>query len=101
VLDYVSIDYAKRSGVLIRRTANQVQMDEIREALRTGTDLSELDAVNGDGLGKISGTQKARGEGDEGKDSKAGMDVHTVNQAGAARSATKVRWKAGIICLPE
>lgn len=40
---YVSIDYAKKAGVLIRRTANQVQMDEIREALRKGTDLSELD----------------------------------------------------------
>ena len=40
---YVSIDYAKKSGVLIRRTANQVQMDEIREALREGKDLSDLD----------------------------------------------------------
>lgn len=40
---YVSIDYAKKAGVLIRRTANQVQMDEIRDALRNGTDLSELD----------------------------------------------------------
>jgi predicted dehydrogenase len=40
---YVSIDYAKKSGVLIRKTANQIQMDEIREALRQGTDLSELD----------------------------------------------------------
>ncbi|TVQ79675.1 MAG: gfo/Idh/MocA family oxidoreductase [Phycisphaeraceae bacterium] len=40
---YVSIDYAKKSGVLIRRTANQIQMDEIREALRKGTDLSDLD----------------------------------------------------------
>lgn len=40
---YVSIDYAKKSGVLIRRTANQVQMEEIREALRQGTDLSDLD----------------------------------------------------------
>src|SRR5690606_24749334 len=40
---YVSIDYAKKSGVLIRKTANQMQMDEIREALRAGTDLSDLD----------------------------------------------------------
>jgi predicted dehydrogenase len=40
---YVSIDYARKAGVLIRRTANQVQMDEIRDALRKGTDLSELD----------------------------------------------------------
>lgn len=40
---YVSIDYAKKSGVLIRKTANQIQMDEIREALRSGTDLSNLD----------------------------------------------------------
>ncbi len=40
---YVSIDYAKKAGVLIRKTANQVQMDEIRSALREGKDLSDLD----------------------------------------------------------
>lgn len=40
---YVSIDYAKKSGLLIRRTANEVQMQEIRDALRQGTDLSDLD----------------------------------------------------------
>lgn len=40
---YVSIDYAKRSGVLIRRTANAAQLDEVRDALRHGKDLSDLD----------------------------------------------------------
>jgi predicted dehydrogenase len=40
---YVSIDYAAKSGVLIRRTTNALPMQEIREALRTGADLSELD----------------------------------------------------------
>ena len=40
---YVSIDYAKKNGVLIRKTANAIQMQEIREALRSGTDLSDLD----------------------------------------------------------
>jgi len=43
---YVSIDYAKKSGVLIRKTANQIQMDEIREALRQGADLSSLNYGN-------------------------------------------------------
>lgn len=43
---YVSIDYAKKSGVLIRKTANQIQMDEIRQALRDGADLSSLDYGN-------------------------------------------------------
>lgn len=43
---YVSIDYAKKAGVFIRRTANQIQMDEVREALRQGTDLSDLDYGN-------------------------------------------------------
>ena len=43
---YVSIDFVKKSGVLIRRTANQVQMQEIREALRNGADLSSLDYGN-------------------------------------------------------
>ncbi|MEM9082955.1 MAG: Gfo/Idh/MocA family oxidoreductase, partial [Planctomycetota bacterium] len=40
---YVSIDYAKKTGVLIRRTANEAQMQEVRDALRIGRDLSELD----------------------------------------------------------
>lgn len=40
---YVSIDYAKKNGVLIRKTANAIQMEEIRQALRNGTDLSDLD----------------------------------------------------------
>lgn len=40
---YVSIDYAAKKGVFIRRTANEIQMQEIRAALRTGADLSELD----------------------------------------------------------
>jgi len=39
---YVSIDYAKKSGVVIRKTANQTQLDEVREALREGKDLSDL-----------------------------------------------------------
>jgi predicted dehydrogenase len=39
---YVSIDYAKRAGVLIRRTANQMQLEEVRAALREGKDLSDL-----------------------------------------------------------
>lgn len=40
---YVSIDYAKKDGILIRRTANALQMEEIRDALRQGKDLSDLD----------------------------------------------------------
>lgn len=40
---YVSIDYAKKSGLLIRKTANSPQMEEIRAELRKGTDLSDLD----------------------------------------------------------
>src|SRR5262249_56484165 len=40
---YVSIDYAKKSGTLIRKTANSIQMEEVREALRQGHDLTTLD----------------------------------------------------------
>lgn len=40
---YVSIDYAAKSGVLIRRTANAAQLGEVREQLRAGADLSSLD----------------------------------------------------------
>lgn len=39
---YVSIDYAAKSGVLIRRTANEAQLAEVREKLRAGADLSTL-----------------------------------------------------------
>jgi len=43
---YVSIDFAKKSGLLIRKTANKLQMEEVRDALRNGTDLSDLDYGN-------------------------------------------------------
>lgn len=39
---YVSIDYAAKKGILIRKIANSIQMDEVREELRKGTDLSSL-----------------------------------------------------------
>lgn len=39
---YVSIDYAKKAGVVIRRTANEAQLAEVRAELRKGTDLSDL-----------------------------------------------------------
>lgn len=39
---YVSIDYAKKSGVVIRKTANEPQLNAVREALRAGQDLSAL-----------------------------------------------------------
>lgn len=43
---YVSIDYARKTGTLIRKTANAIQMEEVRRALREGTDLSSLDYAN-------------------------------------------------------
>jgi len=39
---YVKIDYAAKKGVVIRRTANEIQMREVREAIRQGTDLTNL-----------------------------------------------------------
>ena len=39
---YIKIDYAKKTGTLIRRTANEIQMDEVRAQLRDGTDLTNL-----------------------------------------------------------
>lgn len=39
---YVSIDYGAKAGTIVKRTANEVQMDAVREALRNGTDLSDL-----------------------------------------------------------
>lgn len=40
---YIKIDYAARTGTMIRRTANEIQMREVREQLRAGQDLTDLD----------------------------------------------------------
>ena len=39
---YIKIDYGNRSGTVIRRTANEIQMREVREQLRQGSDLTSL-----------------------------------------------------------
>ena len=39
---YIKIDYANKSGTVIRRTANEIQMQEVREQLRRGEDLTSL-----------------------------------------------------------
>lgn len=39
---YIKIDYAAKKGTVIRRTANQLQMQEVRESLRNGADLTDL-----------------------------------------------------------
>ncbi|MDX2017072.1 MAG: Gfo/Idh/MocA family oxidoreductase [Planctomycetota bacterium] len=46
---YIKIDYGAKAGTLIRRTANELQMREVRELLRQGVDLTSLkwhDLVN-------------------------------------------------------
>jgi predicted dehydrogenase len=40
---YVSIDYAKKTGVMIRRTDNEEKLAEVRAHLEAGQDLSDLD----------------------------------------------------------
>jgi predicted dehydrogenase len=39
---YVKIDYATKAGTIIRRRANELQMEEIRDQLRSGADLTSL-----------------------------------------------------------
>ncbi len=39
---YIRIDYAAKTGTVIRRVANQIQMEEVREQLRRGIDLTDL-----------------------------------------------------------
>lgn len=39
---YIKIDYATKAGTIIRRRANQPQMEEIRDQLRRGVDLTSL-----------------------------------------------------------
>ncbi|MCA9299527.1 MAG: Gfo/Idh/MocA family oxidoreductase, partial [Phycisphaerales bacterium] len=40
---YVKIDYAEKKGTIIRRLANELQMREVRDLLRRGEDLTNLD----------------------------------------------------------
>ncbi|HRJ49330.1 MAG: Gfo/Idh/MocA family oxidoreductase [Phycisphaeraceae bacterium] len=39
---YVKIDYGAKSGTLIRRIANEIQMREVRDQIRSGADLTHL-----------------------------------------------------------
>jgi predicted dehydrogenase len=39
---YVKIDYGAKTGTMIRRIANEIQMREMREQLRRGSDLTDL-----------------------------------------------------------
>ena len=39
---YIKIDYAAKKGNVIRRTANEIHMREMREQIRLGTDLTNL-----------------------------------------------------------
>ncbi len=40
---YIKIDYGKKSGTIISRLANESQMQEVREQLRNGVDLTAMD----------------------------------------------------------
>jgi predicted dehydrogenase len=40
---YVSLDYQAREGVIIRRTDNNVVLDEVRYQIESGADLTDLD----------------------------------------------------------
>jgi predicted dehydrogenase len=39
---YIKIDYAAKQGIIIRRIANEIQMAEVREQIRHGSDLTRL-----------------------------------------------------------
>jgi predicted dehydrogenase len=43
---YISADFVARKGTLVRKTANQQQLDELREQLRAGKDLSDLNYLD-------------------------------------------------------
>jgi predicted dehydrogenase len=40
---YVSLDYARRAGVAIRRTQNLAALEEVRRQISEGLDLSQMD----------------------------------------------------------
>ncbi|MEQ8769352.1 MAG: Gfo/Idh/MocA family oxidoreductase [Phycisphaerales bacterium] len=39
---YIKVDYASKQGLVIRKTANELQMHEVREQIRDGADLTDL-----------------------------------------------------------
>lgn len=43
---YVSLDYQARQGVIIRRTDNNVVLDEVRRQVEAGADLTDLDYMD-------------------------------------------------------
>lgn len=43
---YISINYANKSGMMIRKTANQEQLDTLRQDLASGEDLSDVDYMS-------------------------------------------------------
>lgn len=43
---YISADFVARKGSIIRKTANQEQLDELRQQLRAGNDLSDLNYLD-------------------------------------------------------
>jgi predicted dehydrogenase len=43
---YVSADYVKHTGVVVRKTANERQLAEVRERLKAGEDLSNIDYLD-------------------------------------------------------
>jgi len=40
---YVSLDYQRRSGVVIQRAANETELEHVRARIEAGADLSDLD----------------------------------------------------------
>jgi predicted dehydrogenase len=43
---YVSLDYAKKTGVIISRTANAQALDDIRQQIEAGADLSDINYMS-------------------------------------------------------
>jgi predicted dehydrogenase len=61
---YVSLDYARKTGVITTRTANAAALEEVRQQIAAGADLSDLDytqIVNRQEL-EINDEEPLRGE---------------------------------------
>lgn len=43
---YVSLDYGSREGIVVRKTANAAALDDVRNKLSAGADLSDLDYMD-------------------------------------------------------
>ena len=91
---YVSLDYGKREGIVIRKTANDAALDDVRTKLRGGADLSDVNYMELVNIEQLSMEDIPPGEEDP-LTAQATAFVHAV-QAGTAPVVTAEQGYAAV-----